>query len=58
METAVGIVKEVDRLGRIVIPKEYREQFGLIEKVEIVATEKGLLLRSPEYKLVRADKAK
>ncbi|MBR6546226.1 MAG: AbrB/MazE/SpoVT family DNA-binding domain-containing protein [Clostridia bacterium] len=56
METAVGIVKEVDRLGRIVIPKEYREQFGLTEKVEIVATEKGLLLRSPEYKLAWADR--
>ena len=49
----VGIIKEFDKLGRLVIPKELRERYGLNEGVEIVATENGVLLRSPEYVLVK-----
>ena len=52
----IGIIKEFDKLGRIVIPKELRERFGLIENVEIVATEFGIVLRNPEYRLVRVGK--
>ena len=52
---AVGIIKEIDKLGRIVIPKEYRERFGLSGGVEILPTDSGILLRSPQYKLVKAD---
>ena len=48
--------KEIDRLGRIVIPKEFRERFGIEKEVEIIATESGILIRSPEYILVKADK--
>ena len=55
MKTTVGIIKEVDKLGRIVIPKEYRTRFGLQQDVEIIATEHGILLRNPQYKLVRTD---
>jgi AbrB family looped-hinge helix DNA binding protein len=55
MKTTVGIIKEVDKLGRIVIPKELRERFGLTEKVEIVATEFGIVVRNPQYELVRID---
>ena len=49
----VGIIKEVDRLGRMVIPKEYRERYGLSETVEIIATEAGILIRNPEYVLTK-----
>ena len=49
----IGIIKEFDKLGRIVIPKELRHRFGLDEKVEIVATKDGILLKSPEYDLVK-----
>ena len=56
MKNTVGIIKEVDRLGRIVIPKEYRERFGLNENVEIIATEFGIMIRNPEYRLVKIDK--
>ena len=56
MKAIVGIIKEVDKLGRIVIPKELRERFGLTETVEIIATELGIVIRSPEYKLVKVDK--
>ena len=55
MKNGVGIIKEVDCLGRILIPKELKERFGLTENVEMVATEFGLLLRSPEYKLVKIE---
>ena len=32
----VGINKEIDSLGRLVIPKELRERFGLQKNVELV----------------------
>ena len=48
MKATVGIVKEIDKLGRIVIPKEFRERYGLSENVEIIATDKGIVLRNPE----------
>jgi len=56
MKDIVGIIKEVDKLGRIVIPKEYRERFGLTDRVEIIATEMGIVIRNPEYRLVKVDK--
>ncbi|MBE6538513.1 MAG: division/cell wall cluster transcriptional repressor MraZ [Ruminococcaceae bacterium] len=58
MVTMIGIIKEIDKLGRIVIPKELRDRFGITENVEIIATEIGIVLRSPEYKLIRADNHK
>ena len=56
MKDIVGIIKEVDKLGRIVIPKEYRERFSLTDRVEIIATEMGIVIRNPEYRLVKVDK--
>ena len=55
MKDNVGIIKDIDRLGRIVIPKELRERYGLGESVELVPTEFGVLLRNPKYKLVTVD---
>ena len=49
----IGIIKELDKLGRIVIPKELRDRYGLSREVEIVATEAGLLLKSPEFRVVK-----
>ena len=48
----VGIIKEIDNLGRLVIPKEMRELFGFEKEVEVITTEEGVLIRSPKYKLV------
>ena len=53
MKTSVGIIKEIDKLGRIVIPKEFRERYGVNDSVEIVPTESGIVIRNPEYKLVK-----
>ena len=54
----VGIIKEIDRLGRIVIPKDYRERMFLDDKVEVVLTKDGVLIRNPEYALVKVEKAR
>ena len=51
----IGVLKEFDKLGRIVIPKELRTRFGLGGMVEIVPTEDGVLLRSPEYVLTKKE---
>ena len=54
----VGIIKGFDKLGRIVIPKELRERFALNEAVEIIATSEGVLLKNPEYQLVKKENDK
>ena len=51
MEHTVGIIKEIDNLGRIVIPKDYRDRLSLGKKVEVVLTAEGILIKNPEYEL-------
>ena len=51
----IGIIKGFDKLGRIVIPKELRERFGLYDSVEIIATTEGVLLKNPEFILVKRE---
>jgi AbrB family looped-hinge helix DNA binding protein len=41
----IGIIKKIDKLGRLVIPKSYRERAGLGEEVEVVLTQEGVLVR-------------
>ena len=53
MKETVGVIKEIDNLGRIVIPKEMRDRLSLGKSVEVLLTENGVLIRNPEYKLVR-----
>ena len=53
MDKNIGIVKELDKLGRIVIPKELRDRFGITKEVEMIATEFGILVKSPEYMLIK-----
>ena len=43
------------KLGRLQIPKEIRSLYHFDRRVELVVTEDGLLIRSPEYKLIRMD---
>ncbi len=49
---AVGIIKEFDALGRLVIPKDMRDRLSLDGKVELIVMEEGVLLRSPTHVLV------
>jgi AbrB family looped-hinge helix DNA binding protein len=49
----LGIVKEIDSLGRLHIPKEIRKRLGLNKSVELVLTDAGLLIKSKEYQLIK-----
>ncbi len=51
--TAIGIPRNVDKLGRIVIPKELRDFFKIDNgtQMEIIGTDVGILIRFPEYEI-------
>jgi len=49
----IGVKKEVDKLGRICIPKEMRKLFHIENEVELQITKEGILLKNPEYILVK-----
>lgn len=48
-----GIIKEIDNLGRLHIPKEIRKRLGLNKSVELILTDSGLLVKSTDYQLVK-----
>ena len=50
-----GVNKEIDKLGRICIPKEMRKLFNLENEVELQITTEGILIKNPEYILVKKD---
>ena len=50
---SVGIIKGIDKLGRLSVPKEMRDLFDIKSSVEVIVTTEGILLRNPEYVLVR-----
>ena len=49
----VGIIKEIDNVGRIVVPKEFRERLGLENYVEMILTQEGVFIRNSKYELVK-----
>ena len=51
----VGVRKQLDKLGRICIPKEMRKLFNLENEVELQVTEEGILIKNPEYVLVKRE---
>ncbi|MBR2010298.1 MAG: AbrB/MazE/SpoVT family DNA-binding domain-containing protein [Clostridia bacterium] len=56
MSKNVGITKEIDNLGRIVIPKEFRNRLGLEREVEVILMREGVLIRNSKYELVMKEK--
>ena len=56
--TNIGIVRKVDSLGRITLPKELRRVFCLDKdsQTEILATDPGILLRVPNIEIKRTDR--
>lgn len=52
----IGILKEIDNLGRLVIPKEMRDLFSFEKEVEVIVTDEGVLIRSPKYCLIEKSK--
>lgn len=55
MKKLVGVIKDIDNLGRIVIPKEFRERLRLNDRVEVVLTKDGVLIRNSRYKLISTE---
>ena len=51
----IGIIKKIDSMGRIIVPKTLRNRYLLDKKIEMVATEEGILIRNPEYKIVKEE---
>lgn len=53
--TQIGIVRKVDSLGRVTLPKELRRVFRLNQndEIEILATDEGILLRVPNIEVRR-----
>lgn len=49
----IGIIKEIDNLGRLQIPKEIRKRLGLDNTVELIVTKDGLLIKSNKYRLIK-----
>lgn len=56
----IGILRQVNSLGRIVIPKELRSlyQIETNDQIEIIGTDEGILLKVPglEIKRIREEK--
>ena len=53
MTEKIGVLKEIDSLGRLVIPKEMRETLKLERNVELIVTKERILIRNPQYILVK-----
>ena len=53
----IGMRKKVDNLGRVTIPKEYRDFYNLnaADEVCLVETTEGLLITNPKYKVVKIE---
>lgn len=54
----IGVKKEIDKLGRICIPKDMRALFNLENEVELHITKEGILLKNPDYVLVKKESLK
>ena len=56
--TNIGILRKVDSLGRVTLPKELRRVFCLDKdsQIEILATDQGILLRVPNIEIKRTDR--
>lgn len=49
----IGLIRNIDKLGRIVIPKEYRDFYKIEngDELEIFATTEGILIRVPQFEV-------
>ncbi|MBP3436481.1 MAG: hypothetical protein J6K61_01060 [Clostridia bacterium] len=54
----IGIRREIDKMGRICIPIEMRKLFKLENEVKIQITNEGVLIKNPEYILVKREEHK
>lgn len=57
IKMGLGIIRELDKLGRLCIPKEMRDTLKLEKEVEVLLTPEGVLIRNPRYILVEKEQA-
>ena len=50
----IGIRREIDKTGRLCIPKEMRDLLKLEDEVELILTEEAVLIRKPEFILLKS----
>lgn len=55
--TTIGRFRKIDKLGRLVIPKDLRDFYHINENtpIEIVATQNGILIKTPDYFVIKKD---
>ena len=51
----IGIIREIDNVGRICIPKEIRKTLKLEKEVELLVTSDGLIIRNPNYVILNKE---
>ncbi len=53
--TPIGVILKIDALGRCVIPQSMRKALHIknCETVEILLTKDGILIRNPQYEVVK-----
>ena len=52
----IGMEKKIDNLGRVTIPKEFRNFYHFDKIVSLIETEQGILITNPEYKMIKRKK--
>jgi len=53
----IGVKKEIDKLGRVCIPKDMRKLFNIDGEVELQIT-KEILIKNPGYIFVKLEECK
>ena len=46
----IAVKRRIDEFGRLVVPKDYREYYGIEEGdlIEFIATDEGIIIRKAE----------
>ena len=55
MMKSIGVRKEIDKLGRICIPKELRKLYNPENETELLAAQEGILIKNPLYVPVKIE---
>ena len=54
--SGIGVIKQIDKEGRMSVPMDMRKLFNMGKEVEGLPIEEGILIRNPEYVLVKKEK--
>ena len=54
--SGIGVIKQIDKEGRMSVPMDMRKLFNMGKEVEVLPIEEGILIRNPEYVLVKKEK--